>query len=689
MKQRLVLALLLFTAPACAALLFGAYAEVKHEAIEALNAQQRTLAGQAAQGIQDFFRHHRKTLETLGRNPHIIGLDPEGEAIMNIFQLENSGEVLALTRMDQKGRITYSTPDTSVTGRDLSGQAHVKRMLVDHEPVVSDVFTSVQGYRAVALSIPLFQGERFQGALTMLIAFDIISRRYLEGIRVAESGYAFVFSEQGVILYTPVPELVGQNVVEKFAGFPELDAMARRMVRGESGTAPFSFDRIRDQEVERQIKHGAFQPIRLENTFWSICVATPESEVLSSLQRFRDYLLPLGTAILAIAAFSLYLVFRHYLLQGEILKRRETETALRESEFKYRTVIEHITDVFYRTNAQGQLEMVSPSGASLLGYDAEAEELGRPVESFWMYPKERAALMALLEEHGEVRDYELVLKRKDGSPVHVSTSSRLNLDESGNVLGVEGTFRDITERKRNEAALRDSVRQFNSLFDNMTEGVALHTLVRDEKGRLVDYTIQAVNRSFERILGLKAENVKGRLASDVYGTHAAPYLDEFASVALTGTPSHVEHYYPPLGKHFASPSRPGATAAFPPFSPTSPSTSSWRNSSCSALCTTRSPAWPTAPCAWTASPRPMNARPASRAAPFPWFSLTWTASRSSTTAWATRPEICSCARWPTGSSPAHAGWTQSAAMAATNLRWSWRNSPRAKPCVPSSASVRA
>ncbi len=551
MKQRLLLGLLLFTALACAALLFGAYAEVKREALGALNAQQETLAGQAVQGIQDFFGHHKKTLETLGRNPHIVALDPEGEAVMNVFQRESSGEVLALTRMDAQGRITHSTPDDTVAGRDLSDQAHVKRMLADHEPVVSDVFTSVQGYRAVALSVPLFQNDAFQGALTMLIAFDVISRRYMEGIRVAESGYAFVFSEKGVILYSPVTELVGRNALEIFKDFPELTSMSARMVRGESGRATFTFDRIRDQQVERQLKHAAFQPIHLENTFWSICVATPESEVLASLKRFRDYLLPLGAAILVIAAFCLYLVFRHFLLQKEILLRNETEAALRESESKYRSVIERITDVFYRLNAQGLLDLVSPSGAALLGYDSVEELLGRSSMVFWMHPKQRAAMFAKLNEHGEVRDYEVVLKHKDGSPVFVSTSSRLYRDEAGNVQGVEGTFRDITGRKQNEAALKESVRQFNSLFDNMTEGVALHTLVHDAGGALADYTIQNVNKSFERILGFKAEDVKGRLASEVYGTDVAPFLEEFSSVALTGSPSHLEHYFPPMGKHFS------------------------------------------------------------------------------------------------------------------------------------------
>jgi diguanylate cyclase (GGDEF)-like protein/PAS domain S-box-containing protein len=367
-------------------------------------------------------------------------------------------------------------------------------------------------------------------------------------------------------------------------------------------------------------------------------------------------------------------------LVEDITDRKRAEEALCESESKYRSVVEHITDVFYRTNADGLLDMVSPSGVALLGYESMEDMLGKPNESFWMHPEQRGDLLTRLNEQGEVRDYEVVLKRRDGSPVQVSTSSRLIIDESGNPLGVEGTFRDITERKqsdmslresrekfrimfenlpiglavtdttgrymelnhafevifgspreqllgvppeerdftvhhsdgtpfqrnelitlraiaeqrliqgdhlirradgtnryfssmavpmpmpgygamlavldvterkRAEMALENSVRQFHSLYDNMAEGVALHSLVHDDSGKLVNYSIETVNKSYESILGFSAQNVQGRLATEVYGTETPPFLDEFSAVAITGVPSHVELYFPPMGRHFA------------------------------------------------------------------------------------------------------------------------------------------
>ena len=238
-------------------------------------------------------------------------------------------------------------------------------------------------------------------------------------------------------------------------------------------------------------------------------------------------------------------------LQTREIERVKSETTLKESENKYRTIVEHITDVFYRTDSNGLLDMISPSGPALLGYGSVEEMLGIPAHSFWMDPEKRLAMVALLQEKGKIRDYEFVLRRKDSSPVNVSTSARLNLDEAGNFIGIEGTFRDITERKHNEAALEKSVQKFNSLFDNMAEGVALHSLVRDEHGALLDYVILAVNKSYERILGLNSEDVIGNLATKVYGAPIAPFLDEFSSVALTGKPSVLEQYFQPMGKYFS------------------------------------------------------------------------------------------------------------------------------------------
>ncbi len=124
-------------------------------------------------------------------------------------------------------------------------------------------------------------------------------------------------------------------------------------------------------------------------------------------------------------------------LNAKIEALEISEKKLIKSESNYRSVIDNIQDVFYRTDLKGNLIMASPSGAQLLGYDTLKELIGRPVTSFWFEPEKRTEFLEKIEKYGKVADYELTLKHKDGSPIEVSSSSRFYFDSDGNIAGVE------------------------------------------------------------------------------------------------------------------------------------------------------------------------------------------------------------------------------------------------------------
>ncbi|MDA8084952.1 MAG: response regulator [Nitrospiraceae bacterium] len=89
-----------------------------------------------------------------------------------------------------------------------------------------------------------------------------------------------------------------------------------------------------------------------------------------------------------------------------------------------------------------------------------------------------------------------------------------------------------------------------SLFDNMLEGIALHRLVFDDEGRAVDYEIVDVNPRFEKMLGVHRDSLVGRSALSVYGTKEAPWLKEYADVALSGCPFRFETCSEATGRNF-------------------------------------------------------------------------------------------------------------------------------------------
>ncbi len=181
----------------------------------------------------------------------------------------------------------------------------------------------------------------------------------------------------------------------------------------------------------------------------------------------------------------------------DVTERKRAEEALQASEKLYRSVIENINDTFYRTDFKGNLVMASPSVKKLLGYDSVEEIIGLNVaEEFYFYPEDRDILLSAVENQGAVTDYEITLKRRDGTPVAVATSSHQYFDEDGNLLGIEGILRDITERKQSEKTLRDSESKFRALAESSSSAIFL------VQGTKYIYT----NPAFETVTGYTTDD---------------------------------------------------------------------------------------------------------------------------------------------------------------------------------------
>lgn len=137
-------------------------------------------------------------------------------------------------------------------------------------------------------------------------------------------------------------------------------------------------------------------------------------------------------------------------IQKEIIERRKTEEALRESEEKLQSVFNQMQDVFYRTDKEGRIIWVSQSATKMLGYKSIDELIGRNFAEFYAYPEKRQLFFDALSKKGTLTNYEIEMLRSDGSTIIVSTNSQFHLDKNGGIAGVEGSCRDITERKKME-----------------------------------------------------------------------------------------------------------------------------------------------------------------------------------------------------------------------------------------------
>lgn len=209
------------------------------------------------------------------------------------------------------------------------------------------------------------------------------------------------------------------------------------------------------------------------------------------------------------AAFTLF---------NDITDRKNMETALSESEQKYRSVVENIQDVYFRIDASDSFTMLSPSAVNVLGYDSIDSLIGKSAEMIWVYPEKRLEMIAELRKNEWIRDWELDVIRADGSRICISANAHVIHDQRGHYAGYEGIWRDITERKKAEEDLRaamEAARAANvaktQFLANMSHeirtpmnaiigmtGLLLDTTLNPEQG---NYT-QIIKSSGEHLLSL-------------------------------------------------------------------------------------------------------------------------------------------------------------------------------------------
>ena len=140
---------------------------------------------------------------------------------------------------------------------------------------------------------------------------------------------------------------------------------------------------------------------------------------------------------------------------GREIERLEAERKLRESEEKYRNIFENVDDVFYQTDMDGIALEISPSVKILSGFTRD-ELLGKPVHHLYYDPGDREILLDTIKKDGELKDYQLRLKTKSGKIKYVSVNARLMKNTYNSTEFINGAIRDITERKLEQEALKES-----------------------------------------------------------------------------------------------------------------------------------------------------------------------------------------------------------------------------------------
>lgn len=128
---------------------------------------------------------------------------------------------------------------------------------------------------------------------------------------------------------------------------------------------------------------------------------------------------------------------------------------------------------------------------------------------------------------------------------------RFTLDSVNRLEDIASHFGAALMRKQAEYNLKASESRYRILFDKMSEGLALHEIICDEKGVPVDYRFLDMNSAFEEITGLKKELIAGKTLLEILPAAEPFWINEYGEIALNGMPKNIERYSKELGKHFS------------------------------------------------------------------------------------------------------------------------------------------
>jgi PAS domain S-box-containing protein len=181
-----------------------------------------------------------------------------------------------------------------------------------------------------------------------------------------------------------------------------------------------------------------------------------------------------------------------------------------ELEHRFRNLFDGVPIGLYRTTATGQILDVNLSLVKMLGYPDRDTLLSANAADFYVNPDDRRRWQALMDRDGGVRNYEKQCCRSEGSIIWLEDNAHTVRDSNGRVLYYEGSFVDITERKRAEEQSKSSHQKLRVLSAHLQsvrekERIRISREIHDELGQILTVLKMELLWLEKRLSGAKKE----------------------------------------------------------------------------------------------------------------------------------------------------------------------------------------
>ncbi|MFA5112844.1 MAG: PAS domain S-box protein [Candidatus Margulisiibacteriota bacterium] len=204
------------------------------------------------------------------------------------------------------------------------------------------------------------------------------------------------------------------------------------------------------------------------------------------------------------------------------------------------SVVENIRDIAYVSALDGEISYINQR-VTEYGYQPQ-DIVGHNLAEF-VHPDDLARVRKEMEKMlVSGRDFPTVLRlrKRDGAYVDVEDLSRTVVKENGETM-IIGTIRDISERRQLEDEMRMALKSMINAF-------VIFDSVFDAAGKFISYRFVYINDAYERITGVKNEEVKGKTVQEVWPKTEPEWIKRYGEVAVTGVTQTFDLYHDPTKK---------------------------------------------------------------------------------------------------------------------------------------------
>ena len=545
---------------------FYAYQDVTEDlVIERDQDLTRLSASQLATGLTEY----TVLLTDIGRTVAVSQNDPAAQQ----DALERASRDLVVFDggvfvLDTFGTVVAAEPEHSeLLGQDWSDRSYFRQMIRFPEPIFSNILTDGSQEAEIIITAVPINGDQneFLGSVVGMFRLSpaAVSAFYggIVRLRIGGSGSTYLVDGDGRVIYHSDTDRIGAD----FSSQP----VVQQVLAGQVSA-------IRTRDFEGGDIVAGFAPV--PGTPWGLITEERWSVLIRESrdhQRFLILLLALGAAVpVLFVAIGLRRIMRpvealisaaRQVARGnfsqtitarsgdeieelanefnlmaaqlqESYANLEQKVAARteelgRSEERYRTLFEDSRDAIF-VSLQSEIVAANQAALDLFGFTREAA-IGSDVEDRYVDPDDRERFREKVAEKGSVRDFEVKLRKRDGTVMDclLTATVRLATNGDGGRL-VQGIVRDGTERKQAEEALQQSEERFRRLMENAADAF----LVVDPDGGLAD-----VNQMACEQFGYSRDELITLSISDVYASlNSVTISDVYDGLVSDGVPVTLE-----------------------------------------------------------------------------------------------------------------------------------------------------